>query len=245
MARSDWNDRNDDRYGIDRYPHDRDLNRNRLRDEWSSWSGSADRGRDDRFSEDDRFGPHLDRPTREVWEGRNYSPRATESWGPSRDSTMSAELLDEDRYAYGSTYRPGEMLRSDSRPRESYRGRGPKNYQRSDERIREMVCERLEDHHEIDASEIEVTVANGDVTLAGSVDDRHTKRLAEDVAESVPGVKNVANTLRVEHLRTDVAHDVYSMMKDEVHHLDRAADTARAGITPTTTEESTPQGRNR
>lgn len=37
-------------------------------------------------------------------------------------------------------------------------GRGPKGYQRSDERIREDVCDRLTEHPAIDASEIEVEV---------------------------------------------------------------------------------------
>src|SRR3954453_14579983 len=43
----------------------------------------------------------------------------------------------------------------------SYRGRGPKNYQRSDERIREDVCERLERDERVDASDLEVNVENG------------------------------------------------------------------------------------
>ena len=79
----------------------------------------------------------------------------------------------------------------------SYRGRGPKNYQRSDERIREDVCERLSMDHDVDASEIEVTVQDGVVTLDGSINDRHAKRLAEDICESVSGVKDVQNNVRV------------------------------------------------
>src|SRR5215471_11804457 len=39
-------------------------------------------------------------------------------------------------------------------------GRGPKGYQRSDERIREDICERLTQHSAIDAGEIEVEVKN-------------------------------------------------------------------------------------
>lgn len=81
--------------------------------------------------------------------------------------------------------------------RGSYRGRGPKNYQRSDERIREDVCERLSMDHDVDASEIEVTVQDGVVTLNGSINDRHAKRLAEDICESVRGVKDVQNNVRV------------------------------------------------
>src|SRR5215212_2311505 len=86
---------------------------------------------------------------------------------------------------------------SDRGPQQSYRGRGPKNYVRSDERIHEDVCERLAMDHDVDASEIEVNVAGGVVTLNGTVDERQAKRLAEDICESVRGVKDVQNNLRV------------------------------------------------
>jgi Flp pilus assembly secretin CpaC len=49
----------------------------------------------------------------------------------------------------------------------------------------------------VDASDIDVTVSNGEVTLTGSVDHRSTKRRAEDLAEAVSGVKNVENRIRV------------------------------------------------
>lgn len=75
-------------------------------------------------------------------------------------------------------------------------GRGPKGWQRSDDRIREDINERLTQHPDIDASEIDVRVENGEVTLTGTVDERHAKRLAEDIAEGVSGVKDVHNQLR-------------------------------------------------
>ncbi len=79
----------------------------------------------------------------------------------------------------------------------SYRGVGPKGYVRSDERIRELVCDDLMDDPWVDASGIEVTVENGEVTLSGTVDSRDSKRRAEDVAERAGGVKDVQNNLRV------------------------------------------------
>lgn len=78
----------------------------------------------------------------------------------------------------------------------SHRGKGPKGYRRSDERIREDVCERLTEHGYLDASEIDVEIKEGVVTLSGSVEDRQSKRLAEEVAESVSGVKDVHNLIR-------------------------------------------------
>jgi len=79
-----------------------------------------------------------------------------------------------------------------------FRGRGPRNYKRSDDRIEEDVNDRLTDHDYLDASDIEVQVNNGDVILTGTVETRYQKRLAEDIAEDVSGVSNVENRLRVE-----------------------------------------------
>ena len=81
--------------------------------------------------------------------------------------------------------------------RGGHRGRGPKNYSRSDDRIKEDVNDRLTDHDYINASDIEVDVNNGEVVLSGTVDTRHEKRLAEDIVEHVSGVRNVENRLRI------------------------------------------------
>ena len=79
----------------------------------------------------------------------------------------------------------------------NYRGKGPKNYTRSDDRIKENVSERLEDHSYLDASDIDIEVNSGEVVLSGTVDSRYAKRLAEDLAESCSGVRNVENRIRV------------------------------------------------
>lgn len=88
--------------------------------------------------------------------------------------------------------------------RPSYRGRGPKNYRRSDERIADEVNEALTEDELLDASEIEVSVENGEVTLNGTVDSRHAKRLAEDLAESCAGVVDVHNRLRITDRETPI-----------------------------------------
>lgn len=76
-------------------------------------------------------------------------------------------------------------------------GKGPKGWKRSDERLREEVCEALYRDTAIDASEIDVTVAEGTVTLSGTVDSRKVKRAAEDCVENLIGVHDVRNELRV------------------------------------------------
>jgi hypothetical protein len=78
-----------------------------------------------------------------------------------------------------------------------FRGRGPRGYERSSERIREDVCEWLTDDADVDASDIEVHVESGVVTLRGSVGDRRQKRRAEDIAEQARGVRDVRNQLEI------------------------------------------------
>lgn len=75
-------------------------------------------------------------------------------------------------------------------------GRGPRNYQRSDDRIREDICDRLMQGW-MDAGDVTVRVEKGEVTLSGTVKSRDEKRAIEDLAEEVLGVKEVNNELRV------------------------------------------------
>lgn len=72
-----------------------------------------------------------------------------------------------------------------------------REYGRADTRIREDVCDRLTDAPDIDASDIDVAVNNGEVTLSGTVRDRHQKRRSEDLIDNVTGVRDVHNNLRV------------------------------------------------
>jgi osmotically-inducible protein OsmY len=78
-----------------------------------------------------------------------------------------------------------------------FMGRGPKGYKRSDERIREDICEVLTRDPQVDASDIDIEVKEGEVTLTGFVPERKMKHQAEDVVEKCMGVKDVTNNLRV------------------------------------------------
>ncbi|CAO3429980.1 BON domain-containing protein [Azospirillum doebereinerae] len=80
----------------------------------------------------------------------------------------------------------------------NYRGVGPRGYRRSDERIREDISDRLTEDPRIDATGIDVSVAQGEVTLTGTVGHRADKRRAEDIAEAVSGVTHVQNDLRAD-----------------------------------------------
>jgi len=132
------------------------------------YARSAGSARDDR-----RYGPTRDYGTDEE---RGFFERAGDevaSWFGDEDAARRRE--------------------EDSR----HRGRGPKGYVRSDDRIKEDVSERLMDDGHLDASDIEVTVQDGEVTLGGTVSERFAKRHAEDIAERASGVKHVQNNLRV------------------------------------------------
>lgn len=83
------------------------------------------------------------------------------------------------------------------REMDKHRGKGPKGYQRADARIEEDVNDRLSDDPALDASDISVTVKDGEITLSGFVANRWDKRRAEDVAENASGVKHVQNNLRI------------------------------------------------
>jgi hypothetical protein len=83
-------------------------------------------------------------------------------------------------------------------PDPGLRGRGPRGYRRSDERINDEVHDRLTDDPWLDASHIEVAVKDGEVTLSGHVDNREAKHRAERLVEDLSGVRHVQNNLRVE-----------------------------------------------
>lgn len=105
-------------------------------------------------------------------------------------------MFDDGSYGFGSRSFGSPSPSGEMRPGR-FSGKGPKGYQRSDERIREDASDVLERHGEIDASEIVVSVASGEITLEGTVHDRASKRLAEDLIENLAGVKEVHNRLRV------------------------------------------------
>lgn len=167
------------------------------RDRGGRWE-APDLNRERDFGRSDRYA--------NVDEGMSYGSRTFENrpsgYPRARESYRGTSGYETGRGAgsFGSWGRLEDSRRMSSSPDwESgpYVGRGPRGYQRSDERIREEICERLTRHGRIDASDIEIRVAGGEVTLEGSVNDRDSKRLAEDVTESVFGVKDVTNHIKV------------------------------------------------
>jgi osmotically-inducible protein OsmY len=194
MPNRDWG-RDDDGMGDERWR--RDMGRDFSRHEWSPY----DRERDMREMRD-----------REM---RDRELRDRELRGDYRESGFG--YAGTDRYfgggGYGGYGNYGERgygghsmaersmgdrggYRSEYYERERPMGRAPKGYQRSDERIKEDVCDRLM-HSWVDAENVDIEVRSGEVVLAGTVEDRQAKRAIEDIADRVLGVKDVQNNIRV------------------------------------------------
>lgn len=74
---------------------------------------------------------------------------------------------------------------------------GPKGYQRSDERLREDISERLLQSRDIDSSDVTVTVSDAKVVLEGTVPERPMKHAIEDLVDACPGVQDIDNRIRV------------------------------------------------
>jgi hypothetical protein len=118
-------------------------------------------------------------------------------WEPDRDRYRN--YGDDDRFMGNRDY---QTRFEDVGMTEGWRngphvGRGPRGYRRSDDSIRDDVCERLWDDGMVDASDIDVSVADGEVLLEGYVDNRYEKRQAEITAEMARGVTDVRNHLRI------------------------------------------------
>lgn len=89
-----------------------------------------------------------------------------------------------------------ESLEPDRRARPRYPP-GPKGYQRSDERLREDISERLMEARYIDSSDVTVEVSGAKVVLDGTVPERPMKHAIEDLVDACPGVQDIENRIRV------------------------------------------------
>lgn len=126
-------------------------------------------------TDDDRW--ERSRQSRYADSGRDYDPAQSRNY---RQRSRGDQSFGQERSEYGYARRVG-----------------PKNYTRSDERIREEVCERLAHESGLDVSDVNVVVNDAIVTLTGTVDNRRTKYEVEDVADDTYGVSDVINQLHV------------------------------------------------
>lgn len=207
---------------------------------------SLDRYAEDRFDEDrwlrgvgrdfETSGPYR-QPADESW---NHAPRygsadyGRPGYGPDYGRTYGRSSYDS---RYGGGHERGSFDNQGYAPapyvpggtsRGGYFGRGPKDYTRADDRIREDVCDRLSWNDEVDATDITVSVERGEVTLEGSVATRHMKRLAADIAEDVPGVLDLHNRVRVTKPILTELKEKITGEEDEQHYANTGTKTTGA-----------------
>lgn len=180
-----------DGFSGDRYYSDRGYNPDADSRRYGRENGYNQTGYDERMrsAENSRNdnGYYSRRNPNADWYRSNWNNNDNRDWWEKTKDEVSSWFGDED----------AQRRRRMDEWREDHRGKGPKNYKRSSERIKEDVNDKLGDNWLLDASNIEVTVDGSEVTLNGTVDNRQSKRRAEDIAEDVSGVTHVQNNLRV------------------------------------------------
>jgi osmotically-inducible protein OsmY len=189
-GRSDWGNQNPAEYSPDR---------DRERQRWTGGSGERQYGGQQNYG--GRYGRDYEHDIGSFRGDSRASGRdELYSRQTPRGASSSSWGQDDMSYWRSGQFPRGAMGTSNQSRYEQqgeHRGRGPRGYQRSDQRIHEEVCECLTDDSYVDASNIDVSISNGEVTLNGTVNSRDEKRRAEDIIEHLSGVKDVHNGLRV------------------------------------------------
>lgn len=189
-----WNESRDEggrsRYGGHDEDDDRDEDHgvlynlgHRIGEVISDWfGGSSDRDRDEE---------------RRDW-GEAYAGRYEGGYGGGYQRAQGSDYSREYSRGYQGDYRgqPGDYSTS-AGTGEASRRTGPRNYARTDERIREDICERLTFTTGLEVSDVTVEVEKGKVTLTGTVPHRSQKYDIEDLADNTMGVSEVENNIRV------------------------------------------------
>jgi len=210
----DYDEQYDNRgYGrSDPFYGDRDNNRNQsgrgISDQDDTLSGRAyDNGRSGRR----RYGTAVNTGPRQRGYDESYSNgTGYRSDGYRENSRFNRDQYDRDQHSRGYNDdrgffdKAGDEVASwfgddaaERRRVRDHRGKGPANYKRSNERLLEDACERLTHSSHVDASQINVTAKDNEITLDGTVQDRREKRGAEDCVHDISGVKHVQNNLRI------------------------------------------------
>ena len=199
-----------------RFSDDQYYARNRQRgssdDDSRRGGGDGRRGDDDRSRWEQRARSSIPREQRELAERSQRGDYYDPEW-PYERSSRAGEVQrsreDDEGARYSGYYRrsatpfsyaggSGVLYSESLSLRGPHAGRGPKGYKRSDQQIVEDACQRLERDGEIDATEIEIRAEDGVIRLRGTVQDRQTKRRAEECVESIYGARDVMNELRVQ-----------------------------------------------
>jgi len=212
-SRSGWNDWDDRSSRFSGSSSQMGRGNSGYRSDWDRSRNSSDQG----YGEQ----PY----SQQRWNNEGSYQGSGSMGGNYRSQSMGA--MNRSSSGMGSSFDRGWDQQSGSRGQ--FTGRGPKGYRRSDERITEDVNEALSQHPEIDASEIEVKVNNGEVTLSGTVSERHFKRMAEDIAERCSGVHDVRNEIRVQSEHESRSDNQHQQTDNQTQQMKGKPATSSAG----------------
>lgn len=177
------------------------------------------RGREGSYPQAPQASNSFDSPERTDYDRDNYGGRqfaqqdqfggASGSQSQLRSTPITSQGYGDQGHRMPNQDAQSPPLNFDAdNPGMGHRGKGPKNYMRPDERVREDLNEKLTDADDIDASGITVEVSNGIATLNGTVGQRWMKHRAEDLAEGCSGVCDVNNQIRVKSPPDDMQSPV-------------------------------------
>lgn len=176
------------------------------------WGSSSEFGKNTNYREADSYDREKERSFDSGGADFDRDERDDDSYDREYNRSRFAEPYTGGQFSR-SQYGTGGLYNSDRFDHSSrgygqrdagFSGKGPKGYKRSDEKIREEVCEILFRNPMVDASDIEVKVQEGLVILSGTVDSRFAKREAENAIENLTGVVDVQNELRLTNASSDI-----------------------------------------
>jgi osmotically-inducible protein OsmY len=133
-------------------------------------------------------------------EGSPDDAPAYGDWARHSSGTTSGALGKEGLGFPGEETWGEEQYNAERQEEQGRRGadKGPRAQRKSDETLAGEIRDILTNDPELDATEVEVEVEDGAVTISGVVDGTEARLLAEELIESVSGVREVHNRLRVE-----------------------------------------------
>ena len=165
--------------------------------------------------------------------GPQYDQRYGQQYSPRYGQQFRQQPYGSDRYS-GSGYPDARARRFTT---------GPKGYQRSDERLKEDISERLMESHYIDSSDVSVEVRGARVVLEGTVPGRHMKHAIEDLVDACPGVQDIDNRVRVANPMMRQGQSGQSQgLSGSGSGIGGSGSTGVAGSGPTPNGVNTPNG---
>jgi osmotically-inducible protein OsmY len=161
-------------------------------------NGPRDEGRQIEDEYSDESAVSYEQGPRQQYGQRPYGQRYGQQYNPPHDQQYGRHFGQQygQGQPYGQSYggaRTSNYQGSGGRRFTS----GPKGYQRSDERLKEDISERLMESHYIDSSDVSIDVRGAKVVLEGTVPSRHMKHAIEDLVDACPGVQDIDNRVRV------------------------------------------------